>query len=380
VRGTWRYALALAAFAAPAATGAFAQSASNVTLVGTHDTPGRAGGVHVATAASATYAYVADGEQGMRILDVTDRAAPREVGALPAPNSCPATGAHPDCGPASVTSFAASGSVLFRTDSKIAYCTNQGCITNPENGLRVFDTSNPTSPVEIGFLHTAGRASQVTLGGRYAYLSDDTGGFRVIDVSDPTRPIQVFDDPSQGANAVAVAGNLAYVVATTGADMLVVYDVRDPTRPTRVGGAGHASGAFFVVPEGGIALVGRYALVAGGSQNLLVYDVGDPTRPTAVANVRTAVPVSDVEVVGSYAYVAASTGGLRVFSIADPTAPVEVGFYDTPGHAGRITLDGPDAFVGDGEAGLQILRFTAGPGTSPVRAYLPAVLNTGRWS
>src|SRR5690349_15664466 len=75
---------------------ASAQAASNVTRVGALDTPGSAGAVAVAAAPPASYAYVADGQSGLRIVDLTDRANPREVGALPSPNSCPATGAHPD--------------------------------------------------------------------------------------------------------------------------------------------------------------------------------------------------------------------------------------------------------------------------------------------
>jgi hypothetical protein len=163
-----------------------AQSAANVDLVGALDTPGAAQGVALGTAGSAAYAYVADGQAGLQVVDLTDRARPRQVGTLPAPNSCPATGAHPDCGPAFVVDVAVAGSHLYRTDAKRQYCTNQGCIANPESGLRVFDVSSPASPREVGFLHTPGEAQRVALAGRYAYLADGSGGLRVIDADQPT--------------------------------------------------------------------------------------------------------------------------------------------------------------------------------------------------
>jgi hypothetical protein len=355
-----------------------APNASNVTLVGALDTPGEAGAVAVLTSGSASYAYVADGQSGLRVLDVTSRASPRELGSLPAPNSCPAVGAHPDCGPAFVSDVAISGGVLFRTDSKRQYCTNQGCVDNPESGLRALDISNPASPREVGFLHTPGEARRVALAGRYAYLADGAGGFRVIDLADPTRPTQVGADTSRWADDVVVSGSHAFV-ASSGDIALLVFDVSNPAQPTLVG----RSQVPALGLGSGLALAGRYAYLSSSSdtQGLRVFDVSDPTRPTPVATFPVSTFTHKPAIAGSYLYLPAASQGLRVLSIANPLDPVEVGFYDTPGTATRVAVDAADLFVGDGSAGLQILRFTAADaGAQPIQAWLPVVLKTSGWS
>ncbi|MBI4726783.1 hypothetical protein HY768_06115 [candidate division TA06 bacterium] len=53
-----------------------AQDSSNVRTVGYYDTPGYARGVAV----SGSYAYVADGDSGLRIIDISDPSSPTEIG------------------------------------------------------------------------------------------------------------------------------------------------------------------------------------------------------------------------------------------------------------------------------------------------------------
>ena len=55
-----------------------------------------------------------------------------------------------------------------------------------ENGLRVVDISNPSSPSEVGFLEALSLARGVFVQGTVAIVFD--GGLRIVDVSNPASP------------------------------------------------------------------------------------------------------------------------------------------------------------------------------------------------
>jgi hypothetical protein len=86
-----------------------------------------------------------------------------------------------------------------------------------ENGLRIVDVSNPTSPTEVGFFATPGPARNVAVNGNYAYVSVGVAGLRILDVSDPANPsvVGAFNPTCTSAFSlcgygIAVSGELAY--------------------------------------------------------------------------------------------------------------------------------------------------------------------------
>ena len=145
-------------------------------------------GVVQDVAVSGTYAYVADRDRGLRVIDVSDPSSPREVGF------------YDPLGYAS--GVAVSGSYAYVADG---------------SGLRVIDVSNPSSPREVGFYNTPGWAEDVAVSGSYAYVADGDAGLRVIDVSNPSSPREVgfYDTPGR-ASGVAVSGAYAYVADREG--------------------------------------------------------------------------------------------------------------------------------------------------------------------
>ena len=104
-------------------------------------------------------AYLAG--SGLRIIDVSNPAAPVELGALDTPGS-------------------ASG---IEVVGGRAYLTDV-------SGLRIIDVSNPAAPVELGAFATPGLAFDVEVVGELAYLTD-VSGLRIIDVSNPATPAEL---------------------------------------------------------------------------------------------------------------------------------------------------------------------------------------------
>jgi hypothetical protein len=140
--------------------------------------------------------------------------------------------------------------------------------------------------------------------GTHAYVADDTGGLRVFDVSVPSQPVEVssVDTPSY-AYRVAVSGEYAYVAARTG---LCIIDVSVPSAPEQVGFADTPGEAW------GVAVSGDYAYVAD-AYSLRAIDVSTPSAPVEVGFADTPGEALGVAASGGYAYVADSGAGLAVF-------------------------------------------------------------------
>ena len=290
------------------------------TEAGFYDTPGSARGVAVA----GNYAYIADGGGGLRIINVSNPVAPTEAGFYDTPGSA----------------------------WDVAMAGNYAYVADYDAGLRIINVSNPAAPTEAGFYDTPGSAWDVTVVGNYAYVADGGGGLRIINVSDPAAPTEAgFYDTLGVAEGVAVAGNYAYVADRYS---LRIINVTDPTAPTEAG--------FYDTPGSAwdVAVAGNYAYVADGYGGLRIINVSDPAAPSETGFYDTPRWVSGVAVAGSYAYITDHwEGSLRVINVSDPAALSEAGSCDTPGQARGVAVAGNYAYVADGYGGLRIINVSA---------------------
>jgi len=332
--------------------------------VGSCDTPDWPWGVAVA----GNYAYVANGESGLRIIEVSDPQHPSEVGSCDTPdwawgvavagNYAYVVGnsGSPDYDgwlrvinvfePANPSE---EGS--YDTPGRalgVAVAGNYAYVADWESGLRIINVSNPLAPTDAGFYDTPGNAVGVAVAGNYAYVANGSSGLRIINVSNPLAPTEAgFYDTPGYADGVAVAGNYAYVADC---DMsLHIINVSDPANPSEVGS--YDTPVFYWAT----ALAGNYAYAVGWT-GLHIIDVSDPANPSEVGSYDMGPDSHDVAVAGNYAYVANTYGGLRIVDISDPAHPTEVGSYDTPGLAHGVAVAGNYAYVADCYSGLRIVN------------------------
>jgi hypothetical protein len=102
-------------------------------------------------------------------------------------------------------------------------------------GLQIINLAEPVDSLAlVGWVDTPSNARYVYVAGNYAYVADGRGGLVIIDVTDIENPtiISQFDTP-QYANAVFVANNLAYVADGDGG--IQVIDITIPTQPELYG-------------------------------------------------------------------------------------------------------------------------------------------------
>ncbi len=266
-------------------------------------------------------AYIARGRDGLRIVDVSDPAAPFEIGAL-----------------------------LAESDNF--------------NDLKLADSPDGT---------------------RYALIASDARGVLAIDVSDPTAPSLVTaftpsGDPQHGVHTIFLdtyEGVPAAFIVDGYSPILAVYDITDPAIPIRLAtydkrDTNNAEYHDLFVEDGvvylnaswdGLLLVdpaaqepllaqfesndyshsnwvttagGRRVSVHGGegwNAHVQIVDV-DPESSTYMQRIgewqsRAEVSVHNIVAKGDRAYLAHYEDGVRILDISDPTLPRQIAHYNT---------------------------------------------------
>jgi hypothetical protein len=263
-----------------------------------------------------TYAFLADGVNGLKILDVSD------------PNQPVLLGAYDTAGVAMAVDVV--GDYAYLAD--------------PSAGLQVINVQDPTRPILRGACSISGVAEHIHVVGNYVYVAAGESGLQVIDVRDPVYPLRVGSYTGVTAHDVCVVGNYAYVANDFAG--LLVLNVADASRPVLVGSCDTSGIAF------GVEVVGNYAFVADYG-NLQVIDVRDPAHPIKVGSCKTKTAFG-IQISGPFAYVPEGLYGLQVIDLSDPTQPILVNSHDTAGFAYNLALGGLYVYVADRSGGLQV--------------------------
>jgi len=273
-----------------------------------------------AVAISGNYAYVASGNEGVRVIDVSVPENPNTVGHLGTPDS-----AH---------AVEVSGDFAYFADVKL--------------GLRIIDVSDPANPFEVAVYDVPGESWRVEVSDDLAYIADGDAGLRIVDVSVPESPTAV--DPIVSSDApgyardVTVHDGYAYVAGDD--EGLRIIDVLDPETPEEV--------ADISVFASGVTVADDRAYVAGGYEGLRLVDVASPTTPVFLGDYDTLGYAYGVDFAGGHAYVADFHFGLRVIDVSNPARPVEQGFSDA-GYASDVSVVGDHAYIADRNYGLRIV-------------------------
>ena len=279
------------------------------------------------------HAYVVHEVGPVQILDLSDPAAPVEVGLLDVQPGVDDGGSH--------NALVARGH-LWVTGGR----------TSGNAGLRVYSLADPAAPVLVGGYRPEHQSVpyyhdfEVRGERGYGPAIYAGGGVDVLDVSDPSdiRLVTTFTYPGAGAHNTCTSedGRTVYVGDEIGerGHWMRIFDVSDVEDPELVGEI----------------IVDRRATV----HNCYVRD--------------------------GRLYVAHYTEGLRVFDLADPHAPVEVAFFDTyrqPDYSfsGAWTaypfFDSGKVIVSDMQTGLWVV--TLDDLSTPVAPEAPAASGLRVW-
>ncbi len=304
-----------------------ASPAAPAVLANINDVFGNAG-----AAVSGNLAASAGGVHGLKIVNVTNRAAPWTVSTLSTTAlggtvtgvgmagqmayvlvSVPGNPGHIDVVVVNLTTPAApaiQGRISLSAGQDIRVVGSLAYVAAGTAGLQVVSVASPTAPTLVGSVDTPGTAVSLAVAGSYAYVAD-TSSVQVVDISTPSRPTIVASVPTT-ASSVAVGGNRLYAVD---GGQFKVMDVTSPTAPSLLSST-NGYGATGVTAMGGLAYLATPALLH-----------------------------SDLN------------GGVRVVDASNAAAPRVIQQITVPGTIKSLTNDSTYLYVGDYSAVLDVLGY-----------------------
>ncbi len=156
-------------------------------------------------AVSGARAYVLDKDGFLDVLEVSNPAAPTLLGSISAPGA----------------RIHVSGSDVY--------------LAAGDSGLIIVNAKTASSPAIVSTMRTPGRVEDVASDGRFAYVADGTGGLLVVNVSDPAQPEPVATLPVTDSAQRVIKDN-QFLYLTGSESGLHVIHVLDPAAPNEVNG------------------------------------------------------------------------------------------------------------------------------------------------
>jgi len=300
------------------------------------------------------YAYIANATSntngGINVVDISNPATPQHISTY-----------------AGYAEYVTGNGQMVASTGSSYPCTILD-ISDPANPAFAFSYPLPVSTVDIA------------VAGNYAYTGNN--GFRVFDISNKTQPVQIGYDSNDGA-LVELSGDIAVYIreSMTANNPVMIMDISNPLAPFKTG--------QYMAPvmTNDLSLKEHRAFIACWWDGFRVVDFQDPYNPLLVAHTfgwhNGAVPgeeycyVQALDVEGNYLYVidygpfeAEDTRGLYIFDISDPVNPVKISRYTGLLSSGYdIDVVGDYAYIADWNGGMEVVDVTLKQ-TPVARGYL----------
>ena len=266
-------------------------------------------------------AYIADGQAGLAVFDVTNPEVPTLMG--------------------------------VKMDSMnvawgVAVSGNYAYITYGTKELYIVDASRPESLKVAGELEypQPSYGYDVAVRDSLAFLAADAQ-FIIVNVAQPAYPNLVFQCRyPHDCRDVAIKGSYCYLAC--GQLGVAVWKV-ESLPPRQV--------ASFDTPANAlsVAVSGNYLYVADTRNGFIVADISDPLNPRPVATLGLSGYARHVSVTDSLAYVSCEAGGLAIINVARPEQPVLAATVNLPYTMCAQAEDGY-VFAGDRDSGLVVIK------------------------
>lgn len=221
-------------------------------------------------------------------------------------------------------------------------------ISNYWAGLRIFDVSDVSNPVEKAFMQLEEEAYNAYADQDYIYFASHKAGVQIYDINTFGKIAQI----KTPGRAFWVEADYPYLFVAMGDEGFCIMNIAEMSNPTTV---------FFEVPAEWVRQVtadnGRLYLAAkkGG---VIIYDISQPEDPQKLSQFRTNYDVTKIQLVDNLAYVADGPGGLLVLDLTNPRSPKPVSRYTTRGFIGDVHKVGNYAYLANQNMGLQIVNVT----------------------
>lgn len=282
------------------------------------------------THVSGNLAYIAAGEAGLLVADVSDPLNPMEVGRC------------------SLVGWPASS--LF-VSNEYAY------VAAGAGGLRIVDISDPRTPTEVGQYRTGGTAISIHVADGIAYVGHALEGVQVLDITNCKEPkhLSTYLNPSRMVKAIQIQGPYGYIAAR---QHLQVVNFTNRNEPKLIGELGRPGTSIVDLH----VAEGRLFVVFGGVEaGLYVIGLSDPSNPEFIDRCLTGPAVgtfpTGIHVSNGYAYVTTEEHDVKIFNVHAADKPQITGRMVLHGRSTplRVAVSQGRAYVSSQDHGLHIV-------------------------
>jgi hypothetical protein len=235
-----------------------------------------------------SYAYIAAGTDGFRIVDLTDPANLSVTGLLEKPDSV---------------------AVKVRGDYAFLACKDKG--------LSVINIMDPGTPFTTGTRPTI-NAIDLDFKDDYVFVADGESGIKIIDVSDARFPVRSGLISDINSSVIFIEGNNLFSGDSAGVS---IYDISTPLSPVKL--------TKLKAPDViDISVSDNNCFILSKTDGLIIYNIKNHELPEKVSEFGLRDPESIV-VNNSYAYIADGKAGLKVLNISNTAKPFIFDSFDT---------------------------------------------------
>ncbi len=188
-------------------------------------------------------------------------------------------------------------------------------------GLYIYDITDLENPVEMSNLELEGHVRDLVVVDDYAYIASLVPGvlpdlFYVVNVSDPESPeIAATIDNFDFESGVDSAVLFdENTILHSYRDNINVYDISEPESPDLIATLEATSQKM---------LVENTMIVGFDGDNISFIDFSDRTDPEVLSEFGNADHIYGFDILGEYAYLTSNLG-LHIYDVSDPSTPVQV--------------------------------------------------------
>jgi hypothetical protein len=273
------------------------------------------------------YAFLADGQEGLEIINISNPQSPSLTYKF------------------ATNGFAKEVYIDSLSSNKYAFLSDE------DNGLYILDVTNPSNPIlDTALAYTGGVNSAYMYNG-YLFAALKQGVIKIINLK--SLPDSVYEVstyvPQNLVEHIEISGFNAYLLEKTYGFEIV--SIVNPEAPTFL--------SIFNTPGGcyNLKIGNDIAYIADGTAGICMVNIGNPSQPYFVEQTNTESDVRGIDYSPNYMFTAEYNMGAEVFNLFNPISPYGFGYYETPGYCYGVHFFKAKVLVANGTYGLLILRF-----------------------
>jgi hypothetical protein len=283
------------------------------------------GGSATGLCKSGNLLFVADGTDGIEVLNVSNLANPQKI--------------------ANYSNGLTATAIWVEND--LAYVT---FLQKDLEILNISDLNNITllGEYDAGGIGTGGDIFQ---NNDFIYLADGVDGVKIINISTLATPILQSTYDSLGMAVELTVLDTTLYLADTGGGLISV-NITNSSDPQEMDDFRDT-----VIAESiGVAILGDIAYVADGTNGLLCVNISDPLHLDLERKIEDGVSYQAVDISNDLLAVIDGGSGVHFYNISNSTDPTPVGADFSPGFTGQdLILENSIAFLANTDNGIEIL-------------------------